>query len=70
MMLYFVPKTLPRTMTRAQWKEADRWRRMTEKKLRDQMAERIANALLFGTSHPELLDSIVNPPLLIHPAMP
>jgi hypothetical protein len=71
--LNFVPSKFPRTLTRKEWKEIWRWKRMTEKRLdtalesqREALAIHIANCPLFGCPHYYLLDSLVNPPLLVH----
>jgi len=84
MRLYFVPTKLPRTMTRKEWKDCDRYRRITqkvlaqyEKEMLDLAAEMTTNAVLYGTSESEqvrrmrqdLYDKIVNPPILLGPHM-
>ena len=55
--LYFESSKLPRTWTKAQWKEAYRWLRMTEKILDKQMEERReqiakfqADAFIYGAA--------------------
>jgi len=35
--------------------------------LKREVDQRLANFMAFGTSHPELLDDIINPPLLLGP---
>lgn len=74
MMLLWDATKFPRTMKQHEWKEADRWRRVTEKKLKREMKQRFANLVAFGTTHPEInaiyermVDEIVNPPLLLGP---
>lgn len=76
MILYFVPEKLPRTMTKAQWKEADRWRRIVDKKLQQHLIgkmELLTQQIIFGTMPKEsmgrLLDDVVNPALLLGPGM-
>jgi hypothetical protein len=78
--LYFVPKKLPRTWTKKQWKEAYRWVRLTEKILDAQMEaqrEKIAriqtDTMLYGiawyTIKDGLIENLINPPLLMGPGM-
>jgi hypothetical protein len=67
--LYFVPQMFPRTITRKEWKEIWRWKRVTEKKLEKELEKQISNLVIYGCSHPEWLDGIINPPLLIHDRM-
>jgi hypothetical protein len=66
LVLLFDPAKFPRTITRKEWKEIWRWKRMATKELKKELEKRMHNALLYGSSHPELWDSIINPPLLIH----
>ena len=47
MIFYFDPSKLPRSMTRAQWKEAYRWLREVSRKVDAALAER-TKKLLFG----------------------
>lgn len=70
--LAFNAKTIPRTTTREQWRAIDRWRRVAERKLREEMQRRVKNIMVYGTSHPEiyrrnLLDEIINPPIMTFP---
>lgn len=41
--LLFDQKRLPRSMKRAEWREIDRWRRMTQRKLREVAESRAAS---------------------------
>ena len=73
MQLYFVPEKLPRTMTRTQWKEADRWRRITTKllatemeKRRNDFAKMMDDLACFGRASMRI-GYEVNPPLLLNP---
>jgi hypothetical protein len=50
MELYFVPEKMPRTMTRKERREIDRWRRVTVKQLRKSLDGRLMYALLCGSS--------------------
>lgn len=70
MKLYWDPKLLSRSTTRQQWKEMYGWSRKVTKIMKAEMEYRMANAMLYGTTHPELWDKITNPPLLIGPGMP
>ena len=70
MILVWEPSKLPRTMTREQWHEIDRWRRVTQKKLCAQEERMRLDLMTFGTTHPrgaEIANRLVNPPLLVHP---
>ena len=71
--LYFNSSKFPRTTTRKEWTKIWRWKRITEKVLakemearREELADRITNLSLYGTTHPEIWDSFINPPLLVH----
>lgn len=67
MMLAFDISKLPRTLSRAEWRALHRWRRVTQRKLREQ-AERDRECLaVFGSSHPltsRLIERLINPPVL------
>lgn len=69
MKLLFDQTRLPRTMTREGWKECDRWRRTTQRKLSDETERRIEWMRAYGTSHPEIAlsvaEDIINPPVLL-----
>ena len=67
--LYFNLATFPRTITRKEWKEIWRWKRIMEQKLNTHAEEMAMNMSMFGHSHPgyqDWLDQVINPPLLIH----
>lgn len=69
--LYFNPSKFSRTITRKEWKEIYRWKRITEKKLIEVTQEQIQNLVTYGSTVPrymkaDIIDKIVNPPLLIH----
>lgn len=71
--LIFRADAIPRTTTREQWREIHRWKRETEKKLREAAELRMRNLAAFGTTHPELLrgymDEIINPPVMYYPPL-
>lgn len=72
-LLIFNPSSLPRSMTRREWKEADRWRRTVQRKLSEEMNERLDILAEFGAELPrrirqELTEGLINPPAIIHPA--
>lgn len=48
------PAMIPRTTTREQWREIDRWRRVSEQKITGEINSRAENAMIYGTSHPEI----------------
>lgn len=43
--LAFNPSALPRTMTRQEWREADRWRRKVQEVLRRRLRERLERGM-------------------------
>lgn len=67
--LLFIPEKLPRTWTKKQWKEAYRWARQTRKILDKQIEQQLKLLAIYGTTHPEVYSTMVNPPLLLGPGM-
>jgi len=72
--LYFNPTMIPRTITRKEWKEIWRWKRITQSELAKAMQREIDYLVVYGnTLLPEqkqrMIDNIVNPPLLLGPYM-
>lgn len=72
MLLVFNQASLPRTITKQQWKEIWRWKRVTEQRLKKSIEEQIALLSIYGTTMPkhirnDMIDVIVNPPLMIYP---
>jgi hypothetical protein len=69
MRLLFNPAKLPRTMTRKEWKEIDRWRRVVTRKLRESLEQRLSEVFIRGGEKflIDVLDEAVNPPLLLGP---
>ncbi|WP_439392347.1 hypothetical protein ACRQ5Q_22390 [Bradyrhizobium sp. PMVTL-01] len=63
--LVFRPEKLPRTMTRAQWRDSYRWLRKVRKELRRQAERDIEAAVMFGDAR--RLEHVINPPLLVIP---
>jgi hypothetical protein len=75
MNLIFNLRKLPRTMTKREWREIDRWRRVAERKLREAI-QRQTEALAamrddlgaYGTAtHLHAIERLINPPALIGP---
>lgn len=68
--LYFDSTKFDRSIGRKEWEEIWRWKRITEKKLSKALQQQIDNLVVFGTTHPELcqdlIDKIINRPLFIH----
>jgi hypothetical protein len=62
--LYFVPSQFPRTITRAEWKEIWRWKRVTQKILAEEYEKRRNDLAAFGHTYPDW--RMISPPLLIH----
>lgn len=71
MMLYFNPQSIPRSTTKAQWREMWQWKRKVEFRLKAEMDKQMENLILFGSTHPEIAadiaDKIINPPILLNP---
>lgn len=66
LVLYFNPAKFPRSITHKEWQEIWRWKRVVEKRLDKELLGRLSNFAVYGTTHPEIYDEIINPPLLIH----
>lgn len=63
MKLAFDPRVLPRSISRSQWRDLDRWRRLTQMAinqnlpdLQEEFMARMNNVMIYGTSYPEGLD--------------
>ena len=71
MILVFDPTKLPRTMTRDEWREVHRWRRIADRRLRAETERRLVNMICYSTSHPEIwagfASEVIDPPILIGP---
>lgn len=66
MILYFDPLALPRTLTKHEWKVADRQRRIDERRLAQARGEQIrALAATPAEFLDEVLDRLICPPMLI-----
>jgi hypothetical protein len=70
--LLFVPEKIPRTITRKEWYEMWRWKRVTEKKLKEEVEKQFNFLRTYGTTMPDyqkkdLLDKLINPPLVLGP---
>lgn len=72
--LKFEASRLPRTMTKPEWKVADRWRRVTLKQIAAEVERQRQMLGAFGSCemHREMasdfISDMVNPPLLVYPA--
>jgi hypothetical protein len=76
MKLYFDPAKVKRTTTRQEWKEMHRWCRLATKELakhEDELVRRVAemqtDLMLFGHARIDIMDELINPPLLLGPGM-
>lgn len=69
MELLFNPANLPRSMKRQEWREIDRWRRTSTKRMRKAFDSKLSAAMAFGDKHliAQVIDEAINPPLLIGP---
>lgn len=68
MQILWTPHMLPRTMTRAEWREIDRWRRVTQRELNKQGDAAMRDLLIFGSARIDV-DRIINPPMIVHAKM-
>lgn len=65
---------LPRSTTRAQWREVQRWRRVTQRMVNEQMKAHqeeirvmISELTVFGrVERMMLIDRVVNPPVIVY----
>lgn len=64
-------RRFPRSMSRKEWREIDRWRRVTQRRINEETARQLYNLGAYGTTHPEIyrdvMERIVNPPMLMGP---
>lgn len=71
MELVFDYRRIPRSTTRAEWIEIWRWKRVTQHQLKRSLAEQIALLVTHqnmpSTIRADMIDCIVNPPLVIYP---
>jgi hypothetical protein len=72
--LYFVPAKFPRSITRGEWREIWRWKRVTQKKLVEAIEEERQMLITYGSTmlpqaKADLIEHMVNPPLLVHDRM-
>lgn len=72
MILVFNPSRLSRSITRKEWKDIWRWKRVTEKQLKKSVEEQIGLLIAYGATMPDglrrdIIDVVTNPPLLIYP---
>jgi hypothetical protein len=70
MMLYFNPRQLPRSMTRQQWRNTWRWKRVTEAQLaareRDQLKLLVTHGhIMTRRTLENILDNAINPPIYV-----
>jgi hypothetical protein len=59
-LMLFNPLKVPRTMTREEWRDLDRWRRMTQcdpDDMRDRILQRIVDYHIFNLSQPDRIDT-------------
>jgi hypothetical protein len=72
MQVYFVPQLLPRTWTRAQWYKAWQWVRVARGAMKQHEENRtkwLRDPDLDPKLRQDLIEEMVNPPLLIGPGM-
>ena len=76
--LVFNADKIARTTTRSEWREIDRWRRVTQRELSKHDAAMIAmlreplsDLAAFGQAQmrADVIQSIVNPPIMVYPPL-
>lgn len=67
MRLVFDHARIPRTTTRAEWREIDRWRRGTEAACRKADEQLFSYVGAFGSA--ALAEKLINPPICIYPPL-
>ncbi len=70
MRLIFEPSRLPRAMTRPQWREVDRWRRVVQARLRQNVEAQTYALIIYGSTHPaciDIIERLIRPPLMFFP---
>lgn len=72
LILHFNQTKIPRSVTRQEWKEIWRWKRITERKLNVTIQQEINDLVIFGSTIPQhiksdILDKLAYPPLLLGP---
>lgn len=72
MKLYLDICKIPRTVTRAEWKEIHRWRRIVTRQLKKDVQHKMDMLAVYGTTmlpemKEDLLNEMINPPLLLGP---
>lgn len=69
--LIFQPERIPRTTTRAQWHEIDRWRRVTQRELCRQAEDQRTQIGLLMPVRPQMAarmaEKLINPAVMIYP---
>lgn len=67
--LIFNPRKIPRTITRQEWKEIHRWRRVTQKNINEmiQLGRNRLTILGPGKQRDDLIDRMINPPVILGP---
>ena len=71
--LIFEQRRIPRTTTRKERREMDRWRRRTQREFRrnaDRVVELLREADLPANFRLRVIDRIVNPPVMAPPPLP
>lgn len=69
--LYFNPSKFPRTIKRKEWKDIWRWKRVTEKRVKEEVDKQISNLIVYGSTMPryikdDIMEELIYPLLLIH----
>lgn len=72
MILVFNPECLSRSINRKEWKEIWRWKRVTEKRLAEELEHQRQNFIAFHTTMPsymkkDIVDQMIYPSLLFYP---
>ncbi len=72
MYLVFNQEKIPRSTTKEQWQRIFRWKRETDKILKEEVDKQINNFIVYGSTIPQyikddMVDRIVNPPIMVYP---
>lgn len=71
LVLAFNQRQFPRTIGKSEWREIDRWRRVTSRNLAVTSGMQLSNLAILRSFRPELyalaIERIINPPIVVHP---
>ena len=68
MQLVFDQRRIPRSTTRKEWREMDRWRRNAQRRIRERVEAQTAAFQVFGVNSrqgEEFMERLIRPPVLL-----